>query len=415
MKKLIVLLLLFGCVEEKIVIYKNCFDMTIPQGNPVKFWLNGVESFNEKVVPGIMQVCFFQKFNNDDELNIQIYDAGGSTFELVVRDKDGEFLGHHAFTETADYYNLSLTLTPYGDQKIQLFIIDSADNVYYIAPSSWTSDVSYDPFTSYTSTSLIKNAAGISTYAAHQPAVLSAGITPLDGRFTIGYTQGSGGTSYLRFEFIDDLDVVVSTSEVFEFTANFNGELTIQFPELTGPSTKFRIVYESGSSASNITIFVNVGNPVYLNDESAKSDLLDIADNDETYLIQYSNELDFAGLDYSAGTIFGVRVESSFFKERFPEEDESEEISDGSVVKLSGSVKNQRLLQIEPTPFYFHNLLKRVLQHNTIYIDGLYWEKEEAYEISEIGPRQPLQKGEVWLTQKEDGYDTNVYGTLTNI
>jgi len=59
--------------------------------------------------------------------------------------------------------------------------------------------------------------------------------------------------------------------------------------------------------------------------------------------------------------------------------------------------------------------MKRVLNHNTIYIDGEYWVKEENYEARDVSNSQPLQPATCWLTQKEDGYNTNVYGTLTNI
>jgi len=113
MKYLVVtVLLLFSCADE-LEIYKNCFTMTIPKGNPIKFWLNGEESFNEKVVPGIMQVCFHQKFNNDDVIKLQVLDAVATDYALQILDENDVELELLTFTETSDVFNLSFTLSDY--------------------------------------------------------------------------------------------------------------------------------------------------------------------------------------------------------------------------------------------------------------------------------------------------------------
>lgn len=147
----------------------------------------------------------------------------------------------------------------------------------------------------------------------------------------------------------------------------------------------------------------------------AYSDCLEIrVSHDETKLISYSNENDFANISYSLTErpVFIIRVHAKFFKERFPEENESEELSDGEVVKLSGSVKGQKFLQLEPMPYFMHQILKLVLQHNYILIDDEEWEKEEAYDLKELNEKFPLEAAEVWLTLKEEGYVTNIYGTV---
>ena len=147
----------------------------------------------------------------------------------------------------------------------------------------------------------------------------------------------------------------------------------------------------------------------------AYSDCLDVqVSHIETNVISYSNENDFANISYSTTPrlTFSVRVHSKFFKERAPEENEAEDQSDSNVVKLSGSVKAQKLLQIEPVPYFFHYLLRLILQHNYILIDSLEWTKEENYEQKDVDENFPLEKAEVWLTQKEEGYYSNVYGTV---
>lgn len=411
MKKLIVLLLLFGCVEEKIVIYKNCFDMTIPQGNPVKFWLNGVETFNEKVVPGVMQVCFCGRWKTTDTIKVQVVETVYTALTLKIWNSDDEEVGSVDFTETSNIFNVSFTLAGEGvtDSHVYFTIVVSSPTME--ALSTWTNQGTGDIWATGANPS-VTVAMGDQSRNLHGDFLSYSGQTY---RFTVSADIDVDFTgTTLSVTLYDASYNPVGSTNIDLDPGDFDGTVDVL---ATGDGIYVGIRVNNLDLISDVVVDIDSLTYSGTNEiQLAESDCFNIDDeDDESFLIQYSNESNFAGLDYSAETIFGVRVESSFFKERFPEEDESEEISDGSVVKLSGSVKNQRLLQIEPAPFYFHNLLKRVLQHNTIYIDGLYWEKEEAYEITEINQRQPLQKGQVWLTQKEDGYDTNVYGTLTSI
>ncbi len=148
----------------------------------------------------------------------------------------------------------------------------------------------------------------------------------------------------------------------------------------------------------------------------ANSDLLDIqTSHRETRWIQYSNENDYASIDYSDSPVFGIRIWSKFYEPEEPEENESEEISDESIVKLMGSVKSQRLLEIESIPPYMLKKLKQIFQHNTIYIAGVYWEKEGAVEKVKIEDTFPFFLAKVLLTEKDGEYLTNVYGETTLI
>lgn len=145
----------------------------------------------------------------------------------------------------------------------------------------------------------------------------------------------------------------------------------------------------------------------------ANSDLLSIkVDHPRTKAILYSNDTDFAGIIYEGldpVPNFMIRVEAKFYKRRRPEENESEELSDGSVVKLLGTVKKQKLLQVMQATPYLHDKLAYVLQHNTIYIDNQAWHKEENYETEELDEKNPFEKGQAFLTQKNNSYVTNPF------
>lgn len=149
------------------------------------------------------------------------------------------------------------------------------------------------------------------------------------------------------------------------------------------------------------------------------TDLLDIQSlHANTRLIEYTNEGDFAGIIYdfddegSPVTVtptFGIRVHSKFYEPNFPEENEGEDLGDGTVVKLSGSVKEQRLLEIEPLPPYMLKKLKLILQHNSLFIENQSWLKEENYEIDKLDDRYAFFSSSAMLTLKDDNYITNVF------
>jgi hypothetical protein len=145
----------------------------------------------------------------------------------------------------------------------------------------------------------------------------------------------------------------------------------------------------------------------------ARSDLLSIkVDHPRTKLILYSNETDFADLIYDGidpVPNFAIRIEAKFFRRKRVEENESENLSDGSVVKLLGTVKRQKYLQVELAPDYLHDKIDFILQHNTIYIDNQAWVKEENYETEEVDEHSAFQPGKTHLTLQNNNYVTNPF------
>lgn len=148
----------------------------------------------------------------------------------------------------------------------------------------------------------------------------------------------------------------------------------------------------------------------------ARTGPLDVkSDHRNTRLIKYSNDQNYAGLDYTDGEIFQLRVWSKFFKEQLPEESESESLSDGEVVKLSSSVKQQKYFEVELMPFFMHRKIKLAVLHNTINIDDELWTEEGGYETNQPDERFPYYTGKVWLTKQEESFITNVFGETTEI
>lgn len=135
----------------------------------------------------------------------------------------------------------------------------------------------------------------------------------------------------------------------------------------------------------------------------AKSDCLDIGTHRSSILINYRNHRNFAGLvyqDISPEFEFELRVPAIFYHQKFPDEDETMELST-SLVNLNGNLRKQRFMDIDYVPYYFHEKLKLVLKHQFITIFDKEWIKQEAYEIVEGNKRWPIKKASIWLSEKE--------------
>ncbi len=106
--------------------------MTISNNQQITFWLNGVESYNTKVEPQIMQVPYYLPANIADELRVQVKDTVMSTYRLRAIDCDGNVLGTLSLTSTlvgSEYvYDLLTTFGSLGvstDMKVRVEIITS--------------------------------------------------------------------------------------------------------------------------------------------------------------------------------------------------------------------------------------------------------------------------------------------------
>jgi len=88
--------LLVTCNEEKL----KTRHMVVSNSNPVQFWINGEETFNEKDVCGITKVCWCQPFNCNDNIRVQVSDLIDSDYFLSMVDKDGALLGYKEFDKT---------------------------------------------------------------------------------------------------------------------------------------------------------------------------------------------------------------------------------------------------------------------------------------------------------------------------
>lgn len=146
----------------------------------------------------------------------------------------------------------------------------------------------------------------------------------------------------------------------------------------------------------------------------AYSDCQTIVQGSDYVHFVYSDVHDFAGIVYDMNPrpVFELRLYGIFFHQKFPETNESEELSNNDLVKVSGSVKKQYEIIIEPVPYHIVEILKLACLHNFLEINGKRYIKEEGAEVRIIDTKYPLVTVAVVVTEMEDGYNFNVYGKI---
>lgn len=100
--------------------------MVISDAQPIQFWLDRLETFNEKEVDGIFGRCFCQPFEADDEITMQFKDTTGLTRGLTIYNESGT-LYSTTFSEVATgYYQKTIVPSSIGitNDKIQFRITD---------------------------------------------------------------------------------------------------------------------------------------------------------------------------------------------------------------------------------------------------------------------------------------------------
>lgn len=384
--------------------------MTIPKGNPIKFWLNGEESFNSVVASGMQEVCFCGRWRLTDNIRIQVVETVYTALTVKIWNSNDEEVGSVDFTETSDVFNVNFTLDGEGVTDTKVYFTIVVSNPTMEALATWTN---------HTGPGSVVWTAGANPSVhldmTEQSRALFGDFLSISGQtyeFTLSAdvsTDFAGCTLTVLFY---DASFVNVGSAIVLLDEDYDGTVSIT---ASGNGVYVGIIANNLDTIADVDIdidsFTYTGTVEY---QLAESDCF-LVDDEDTVLIGYSDRNTYAEIDYTGNPIFYIRLDGRFVKERSPEENESDQTSDGAVEKLSSTIKDQKLLEIEYAPPYIHKLMKRVLNHNTIYIDGQYWVKEENYEATDVSKRQPLQPATCWLTQKEDGYDTNVYETVTTI
>lgn len=370
--------------------------MTISDALPVQFWVNGVETYNQKEVCGITPVCFCQPFNSTDEIRIQVQDETGLDLLLKIYDSIDNELQSLSFTEiTSGVYEMSFVpseLSVTDEQvRIEIITVELNDTAFN---TNWTDQGGGEPWTLGATDLSVQVDNAVSNRVRRSLNFTSGHLYVLNLIFTLGNPDGIRVRIFLG-----------GTQEVYfgEFTTGtpFNESVSVV---ALADYTYFEIEVDTSFQAAN-PIDISITD-VIIKAILAQSDCLDIkTSHDCTTLIRYDNAKDFAGLEYSSFSPtaeFYLRIPAIFFHERNTEEEESFEESTENIVRLRNEIKLKKLLEVGFMPDYMHRKLLLILAHDTIEIDGESWVKRDPYEKEEpSNKRYPLKKASVLLTQKD--------------
>lgn len=392
--------------------------MSVPKANPIKFWIEGETSFNNEQVPNVIQACFHHPWKSTSTIKVMVIDEVGAVIYLDVYNIDDELQTSVLFADAGanGVFIASLALSTYEGEKIYFQIRKEAT----IFSSEFASDLD----------SWANNGAGANDWAwsAAESGCASlqytAPNTGKDLRRSIVVPASANASNLINGKLTID---VALTGGFASLTARTKDVSEVELGEITGINADGTYTFEAGEIQNAAYIdFREVGSGIGVaytwrirsvsliaNYSLGISDAIQVVlstepEHNEIVSIQFGDRNTYAGLQYSPVTTLFIDVPARFYKERSPEETEAEEFGDSSVTMLSNSVKDQRMLETEPLPQFLCKILKRIFNHNTLYIDGKYWVREEAVEEIDVSERSPFKKLRVWLTDR-DSYDTNVY------
>lgn len=208
------------------------------------------------------------------------------------------------------------------------------------------------------------------------------------------------------------IDVTVTLRKAGAVIHTFTKSVTTESIEtLSGTVTldddidEVSIVADNNGTAQVVDFSMNSMSILDNNLIYAYTDQLDLRTTHAgTELLAYTNDIDFAEIKYTGLTApqFFMRVKSRLFEEQFPEEIESDELSDGEIVVLVDSIKSQQQFEVDFAPFYFHKKVKLALAHKTVEIQDQLWKKEGTYDLAAINKQTKLRTGKTWLSKKND-------------
>ena len=389
--------------------------MQISDALPVQFWLTGCATYNEHFADGVHHKCYCAPVECDDEILIQFTDDPSQNFSLLVFNESGGLLDELDIEEVQiGVYQLAYI--PSGDgspdlcnERIQLKIRrdQGLQGISLPALNTWlTNTGSANPdWTLGANPNVNLPGTFVSPSTSEFLYTDYAFIPGVTYNITLNFTRvTNSGTSNPRTAQI----VITDGSFTVEYLNNIaadNGENTIEISFLaTSNTTRIAFTYTSGMDVTISVTSVSGQRTVGDSEIVAKTDCLDIRQSHEnTVLLSYSNVRNFAGLVYSGNSpdvTFQIRIPAIFFHQRFPEEDEVMELS-SELVTLNGTVRKQRLLDVDYVPYYSHEKFKLILKHQILTVFNRQWVKQEAYEITEGDRRWPMKKAKCWISEKD--------------
>lgn len=413
----ILALLFLSCREDNE--HRQLCIMQFSDAQPVQFWLIECNTFNQQVSDGVHYKCFCQPWECDDEIKIQFTDIGSST-ETEAITLPALNLWTSVSTDAAQIpWNLGASpdVTLAGSGALSAERSEYLYTEYaFIAGRTYSISVEYER---------------VVNSGASNPRTTTLAI--LDDSYAVQFSESESATGVetITIEFTATEDC---TGIGFQHNSGANVTITVDAVSGTasvGDSFYLSIRDESGNEIMQLPFdsFDNGNTFVYnlafipsetspeiceelvqfvIVDETtgttrAQSDCQDIrSDHPDTILSNYRNHRNIFGLvyeDQSPDLDFNLRIPAIFYHQRFPEVEETMEVSN-SIVSLNSTIRRQRLMTVDYVPYYFHEKIQLMLAHQFVSIIGREWVKQEGYEIVTGNRMNPLKMASIYLSEK---------------
>lgn len=149
-------------------------------------------------------------------------------------------------------------------------------------------------------------------------------------------------------------------------------------------------IYEARESPASETLLAT-SEPICVRNSWPQSKLLKYKNHSDAFDMGYAQE--------SPEYFNHLRVNSRMYKKSFPKQTREYRRSDGETIKLRSNVEKKIEFETDWLPYYMHEKLNIVFEHNTIVIDGTEFISQDGYEI-EAPENYSLSRARANLTYK---------------
>lgn len=422
-----------GCQRDEVLIF--------PQAAPVQFWLTGCDTYNETIPKGVHYKCFCQPWKCTDIIQIPFRDTFDESdiveTENIVAITLPALDEWQSLNVDPDLYDWTEGVNPTVNLPDPIFPAFGSISEYIYADYAFEDGKEYAITINYTA-----------SFGGGTPPTRQPRIVIMDDDFNIlfassfgvGYTNAGANTATFSFTANS-----VSSKVAFRHLSTLDTDITITSRSATRTDIEFTypaaksyqlVIY----SEANIEIdrldfdallipeglfYYHTAN-VDLTDLGiceeqirfevedmtaspdtvvAKSDCQNVTDSDVNpdILIEYSSPKNFNGLVFegvSPENTYNIRIPAVFFHEDFPQSDEVAKLT-SKVIKLNSQTEAKRLLETDFIPYYMHLKIQLILSMPLVSIEGIYWTKQDSYDLDDGSKRWPVKRGTCWLTQRD--------------
>lgn len=422
-----------GCQRDEVLIF--------PQAAPVQFWLTGCDTYNETIPKGVHYKCFCLPWKCSETIPIPFRDTFDES-EIVESEiitpitlpdldewqslnissdlydwtegasptvnlptpvfpevfSESEYLhDEYAFEDGKEYaitinytavFNAGLPVT----RQPKIVIMDDDFNVLFVSSFSHGSTTAGANSKTFTFTAnAVASRIGFRHVVTEDTdiTITSVSATRTDYEFT--YPDPKNYEVVIYNENNNEIDRVSVDALLIPEGLFYYHTALIDLSELEICEEQIRFEIEDLSASPDTVV--------------AKSDCQNVTDSDSnpTLLVEYSSPKNFNGLVFegvSPDPTYNIRIPAIFFHEQYPQVDEVAQLT-SQVIKLNSQTQAKKLMETDFIPYYMHLKIQLILAMPLLLIDGVYWTKQDGYEIDDGSKRWPVKRATCWLTQRD--------------